>query len=112
MEELKQRPDTPFLKRDMTWCDIFYMAAIESVKDRCVLITRYPIDSYFNQFPSRVKVSSTVETEPMVLNNTFYPKYPKIRQEDIGKDTSNKFVDSLNVSNLMLNGIGGDYKRR
>lgn len=107
MEELKQRPNTPFLKRDMTWCDIFYMAAIESVKDRCVLITRYPIDSYFNQFPSRVKVSSTVETEPMVLNDTFYPKYPKIRQEDIGKDTSNKFVDSLNVSNLMLNGIGG-----
>lgn len=107
MDDLDKRPDTPFLNRDTTWCDIFYRAAIESVKDRCVLITRYPIDSYFNQFPSRVKVSSTVETEPMVLGDEFYPKYPKIRQEDIGTDTSNKFVDSLNVSNLMLNGIGG-----
>lgn len=107
MEKLKENPKTPFLERSMTWCDIFYRAAIESVKDRCVVITRYPIDSYFNQFPSRVKVSSTVETEPMVINGEFFPKYPKIRQKDLGTDTSNKFVDSLNVSNLMLNGIGG-----
>lgn len=57
-------------------------------------------------------MSSTVETEPMIVNivgNKFYPKYPKIRQKDIGKDTSNMFIDSLNLSNLMLSGIGGDY---
>ena len=68
-------------------------------------------DSYFNQFPARVKVSSMIETEPMVLDLTggeeFYPKYPKIRQKDIGSDTSNKFIDTLNLSNLLLAGIGG-----
>lgn len=70
-------------------------------------------DSYFNQFPVKVKLSSTVDTEPMVLNivdTKYYPRYPKIRQEDIGSDTSNKFIDTLNISNLFLNGIGGKMK--
>lgn len=45
----------------------------------------------------------------MVVNEEFYPNYPKIREEDIGKDTSHMFVDSLNISNLYLAGNGGDY---
>ena len=32
------------IQRPMTWCDIFYMAACESTRDKCVLITRYPIN--------------------------------------------------------------------
>ena len=46
----------------------------------------------------------------MIVNSIgeqFYPKYPKIRREDIGKDTSNSFIDTLNLSNLFLAGIGG-----
>jgi hypothetical protein len=42
-----------------------------------------------------------------IVDNHFYPKYPKIRQSDIGKDTSNMFIDTLNISNLLLAGIGG-----
>lgn len=97
------------LNRDLTWCDIFFMAAVESVKDKHVLITRYPMDSYFNQFPTKVKVSSTKETEPIFYDTTFYPNYPKIRQEDIGTNTSNSFIDTLNICNAFLNAIGGDY---
>ena len=43
----------------------------------------------------------------MVVGNTFYKSYPYIRQEDIGTNTSNLFIDSLNISNLYLDGIGG-----
>ena len=42
-----------------------------------------------------------------IVGNQYYPKYPKIRQKDLGKDTSNMFIDTLNLSNLMLSGIGG-----
>ena len=73
------------------------------------MITRYPIDSYYNQFPTKIRVASTVETESMYVNNEFYKYYPKIREEDIGKNTSNKFVDTITISNLFLEGIGGDY---
>ena len=43
------------------------------------------------------------------MNGEYYPFYPKIRQEDIGKDTSNMFVDTLIFSNIFLKSIGGDY---
>lgn len=97
----------PIMERDLTWCDILFQAAVEASKDRHVLITRYPIDSYFNQFPTGVKISSTTVTEPMVLGSKFYKNYPKIRQKDIGCNTSNRFIDTLNITNLYLNGIGG-----
>lgn len=63
----------------------------------------------YNQFPSMVRVSSTKDTEPMIINNTFYKTYPKIREKDIENNTSNKFIDTLNMNNAYLNGIGGDY---
>ena len=44
----------------------------------------------------------------MIVGNTFYKSYPYIRQEDIGTNTSNLFIDSLNISNLYLDGIGGE----
>lgn len=97
------------LDRRLTWCDIFYRAAVEVTKDKHIMITRFPIDSYFNIFPSKIVVSSTKDTEVMIINNEVYSRYPKIREEDIGSNTSNKFVDTFQMSNLHLSSIGGDY---
>lgn len=97
------------IDRTLTWCDLFYMAAVEITRDKCVLITRYPIDSCYNQYPSLIRVSSTLRTEPMVINNTFYPHYPYIREDNIGKNTSNLFIDTFRVANPMLVVMGGDY---
>lgn len=106
---LKDVESSTILDRDLTWCDIIFIAVTEAVKDRMVLITRYPMDSYFNQVPMKVNVSSTMETEAVIINNKLYRHYPKIRQSDIGKDTSNTFVDTMNLCNVYLKSIGGDY---
>ena len=66
-------------------------------------------DSYFNQFPTKVNISSTKKTEPMVINNKLYRHYPKIRQEAIGTNTANLFVETMNICNCYLGAIGGDY---
>lgn len=95
--------------RRLTWCDVFFIAATEAVRDKQVLITRFPIDSYTNQITTKVEISSTKETEPMYFGDKFYKFYPKIREEDIGKDTSNMFVDTMKLSNLYLAAMGGDY---
>ena len=100
---------TPLVGRRLTWCDLIYMACVECSADKSILITRYPMDSYFNQFPSKIVVASTKDTEPIWYDNKFYKHYPKIRKEDIGQDTSNKFIDTLNICNLYLGAIGGDY---
>lgn len=101
--------NSSLIDRYLTWCDVFYMAACEACKDRVILITRFPIDSYFNEFPSLVRVASTRKTEKVYVDNTYYPFYPMIRKEDIGSDTSNMFIDTLSFSNVHLKSIVGDY---
>lgn len=66
-------------------------------------------DSFTNQIVTKVTVSCTKVSEPMTIDNVYYEYYPKIREEDIGTDTSNKFIDTMNFSNLYLKGMGGDY---
>ena len=39
------------------------------------------------------------ETESMVINGELYKWYPKIRQKDIGSNTSNKFIDTCSIAN-------------
>lgn len=100
---------SPLANRRLTWCDVLYMAAIESCKDKHVMITRYPMDSYFNQFPNKINISTLRQTEKVLVNGNFYKFYPKIREEDIGKNTSNMFIDTCQIANLHLSSIGGDY---
>lgn len=95
--------------RALTWCDVFFIAATEAVEGKHVMTTRFPVDTCYNQFATRVRISSTKETEPMLLDGRYYPRYPKIRPEDILSNTSNKFVDTCQISNLYLGAIGGDY---
>lgn len=97
------------IKRPLTWCDVFFMAATEAVRGKHVLITRYPMDSCFNQIAIKVRISTIKYTEKIYVNGTYYPFYPKIRSEDIGTNTSDKFIDTLVLSNLFLKGLNGDY---
>lgn len=99
----------PINERPLTWCDLIYMAATEIVKDKLTLITRFPVDSYWNQYPAKIKVISTVKTEPMIVNNHFFPEYPLIRAKDINKNSSSMFVDVALPNNVRLDSIGGDF---
>lgn len=101
--------ESPIFTRRLTWCDIFYIAAVEATKDKQLLITRFPIDYFSNQFTTGIVVASTKETEEIYFNGELYKYYPKIREKDIGSDTSNTFIDTLRFSNLYLAGIGGDF---
>ena len=102
---------SPLITRRLTWCDLLFMAASEASKDKHVLITRYPLEDYFGQFPTKIVVSSTKKTEPVFLDTTVYKHYPYIREELIGTNTSNLFIDTLQISNLHLPIIGGDYRQ-
>ena len=104
-------PDDDMIKnvRPVTWCDVIYLACEEAIKDKMILITRYPIDTFYNEFATKIRLSSTIETEEVTINGVTYTHYPKIRKEDIGKDTSSSFIDTMNICNGYLDSIGGDY---
>jgi hypothetical protein len=97
------------MERDMTWVDIFYMAACAAAEDKVAIISRYPIDSYFNQLYTKMHISSMNKTEPMVINGVFYQWFTKIRQNDIGSNTANKFIDTLQLCNPYCILMGADY---
>lgn len=96
-------------ERPLTWCDLIYRAAMEITSDKMTLVSRFPIDTYWNQYPAKIKVISTIETEPMVVNGKYYKEYPKIELSEINKNTSNKFVDVALPNNVRLDSIGGDF---
>ena len=115
-EETKQEySETLKIKRRVTWCDLFYMAACEVTSDKMCLITRFPIDSYLNQYPSKVRIKSTVKTAPMVIQSEFednlklYRWYPVIEDTDINSNTSPVFEDTLSICNGLIGAMGMDY---
>ena len=54
--------------RYLTWTDLFYMCAVEITRDKCVYITRYPMEDYFGCYPTEVSVLSTFKTAPQIVN--------------------------------------------
>ena len=96
-------------ERALTWLDLLYQAAVNATEDKVAIISRYPMDSYFNHLYTYMHISSTIETEPMVINGKFYKWYPKIREKDILTDTSNKFIDTLSMLNPYCGLMGADY---
>ena len=103
------------IDRPLTWCDLFYRAACEVTSDKNILATRFPIDSYLNQFPTKVRIKSTIKTQPMVVsdgfedNTKFYNWYPVINKEDIGGNTSPLFSDTFSMCNGLIGAMGADY---
>lgn len=90
--------------RPATITDVLYIVAKEVSKDKHVYVTRYPLESYNGQFPARIEVSSTINTNPVQIGQTTYQFYPVVEG-----DPSNAFVETLGFSNTYLSAIGGDY---
>ena len=103
------------ITRPLTWCDLFYIAACEVTSDKMCLVTRFPIDSYLNQYPTKVRIKSTVKTAPTVIQldfedkMTLYKWYPVIEAKDIHSNTSPLFEDTLSISNGLIEAMGMDY---
>ncbi len=99
----------PIMRRPLTWVDVIYIAAVRSTENKTISITRYPYDAYFNTIYTKIEVASTKETEPIYIDGMYFRFYPKIRLEDINKPSAQRFVDTLQLSNVYLAGMGGDY---
>lgn len=99
----------PTLQRPLTWVDVIYVAAIRATDGKQISFTRYPYDSYFNTIYTGIEVATTKETEPIMLNGELYKFYPKIRLDDINAPSAQKFIDTMQISNLYLNGMVADY---
>lgn len=93
----------------MTLTDLFYLAAHEITADKHVYITRYPIADHLGIFPNRIRVLSTNTTMKMVIDGTTYTHYPVINPDASPDEISISFIEVLQMSNVYLKALGGDY---
>jgi hypothetical protein len=100
--------NSTIVNRPMCWTDLLFMACRDTVKDKHILITRYPILSAYGTFMCKIKVASTTETEPMIINGEIIKDYPKVDYTIPKLDIGSHFIDSIRFSNSYLKGIDGD----
>ena len=95
--------------RPLTWTDLLFIACNEIVKDKHIMVTRYPILDNFGIFISRIRVASTLQTVPMEVNGQIYKWYPYIDLNMPKREVANNFIDTTRFSNSYLEGLDGDY---
>ena len=103
----KKVDESPLSSRPMTWTDLLYLACMDSLKDKHVLLTRYPVTDQFSIVPNKIHVATTFETVPMFIDDKFYEHYPKVDLEHSNPETL--FENTLIISNVFLSGLGGDF---
>lgn len=106
-----QREDGTEIVRDMTYADVLFIAANRAAADKHVFLTRYPITNHLGSIPSKLNVSSTVQTEKLIYNGQLFKHYPKIDLNMSPTEVSTYFYDVLKLSNTLLKSFGGDYKQ-
>ena len=95
------------LKRNFTLTDIVYIAAVDICADKHVFVTRYPVESFLNIYPSKIKILSTKNTMEMRLPDRYLENYPVIYPDyPVDEET---FVDSVRPSLLVLGALGADF---
>lgn len=96
--------DNTSFTRPATITDILYIVATETVKDKHVHITRYPMDNPNGQNPYRIMVATTIETQPVTIGDTVYEFYPIIKGDPL-----NSFMATCQISNTMIGPMGADF---
>ena len=104
---------TTYNSRPITLVEMFYMIAMDTVKDKQIMITRYPIEDYQNIYPSLMNIMPYERTKVMKINGVEYPRFPDITEDDIAHAHDSKigamFNDTLHLFPTYLKALGADF---
>ena len=92
----------------MTVTDLLFIAAMDVVKGKHALITRYPVSDAYGIFIAHCTPITTIQTEVVKVNDTIYTHYPKVDLSIKPTQIPIRFIDSMQFSNSYLDGLGGD----
>lgn len=95
--------------RPMTITDILYQAASAAIKDKYVVVSRYPFTEYSNMFTNKPHILTTIKTMWAKVGDVEYPYYPIIDLRMTQNQVSNNFSDTVQFSNLYTAGLNADY---
>ena len=104
------------LKRPMTLCDLFFLAAVKAIEGKPVFFTRYPVISHLSTLPAMPKILTTKDTVRMDFTKRetgderegkfgyfgVIENYPDIR-------CSKEWRDATVINNMVTGIIDGDH---
>jgi len=102
-----------FLKRDLTLCDLLFLACHSAIKDKYVYYTRYPVDSHLSTNIGKPIILTTEKVISIDFRRTEASEsilgkidnYPDIRYKNFWRDST---VIDNGVTNIMGADFDGD----
>lgn len=108
-ETFRERAVNSKIYKPLNLTELFYMVAMETIQDKCVYITRYPVEDYNNMYPSQMNIIPAKKTRKVKINGIDYPRFPDFRDLGDSPDYEYLFSDSLRLFPTYLPALGGDY---
>lgn len=93
----------------ITWAELFYIVAEDTVGKTGGTVTRYPITGIGSTYPTLLKILSTEEFIKVNLLNDDWTESDKVYQRFPLTEKLPEFVDTLILHPSMLDPLGGDY---
>ena len=95
------------LGRDFTITDLLYIAAIDICSNKHVYVTRYPVGSFLNIYPSKIRVLSTTKTQEVQLDDRLLKNYPVVYPDYPIEHYT--FIDTVRINNSYAAALGADF---
>lgn len=95
--------------RPLSLIELFYMAAYNTIRDKHIFVTRYPIEDHNNTYPSKMNIIPYKRCTKLIVGDTEYPNFPLINYETDREIIHTMFTDSLTLFPIYLSALGGDF---
>lgn len=100
--------DNPKKYRNLTYCELYYIIAMDYIKDKVIFNTRYPLTTYNGTYSGLMNIIPANKYASLFINGKLYPRYPIIqytREEEI----EHLFTDSMRMFSVYPSAMGADF---
>ena len=94
--------------RNLTWCELFYVIASNSLYDKTIDNTRYPVDDYYHTYPSLMNIIPCSKYGEVLFDGVKYNRYP-IVGGITNATAEHSFIDSMKLFSIYPASLGADF---
>ena len=92
----------------LTWCELFYIVAEDTLKDKVIYNTRYPLTTYNNTYCSLMNIVPANQYKKVFFDGVQYNRYPILDIKN-DSDIDRLFTDTMRMCSVYLAALGADY---
>lgn len=94
--------------RHLTYCEFFYIIAMDNISKKSIYNTRYPLTTYNNTYCGLMNIIPCNEYTSVIFNGNLYPRYPILKYETV-KDIEGMFTDTMRMFSTYPSAMGADF---